>query len=435
MYVFWMAATMAFAGQLGDRYPQDASAGAPSPPAAASSEAGAPAGDVAAPAASVTIQLSDAESAGAPAASAPAAAAPAATAPTAAAPAATAPAAAASDATAAAEAERSVVAGATGPKPSELMRTLMKPPAAGQLQGVPLTLGEAVRASNSRQNQTARAKAYWNLSAAAGEYYLAMLEQTQLAALRQMVAAPGPLWDQKLREYDARTEVARSSAQAAQLELQQLVGGTSLPLPADLPHCGRYNTEYEEIFKTQPNLAAKQLDELMPLRYEQLRSQANGVVEAHQWLTQVSQTRDPSTDGAGLLQAYDLLSLRRRAFLATARDYNKEIAAYTELAAPDVVGPDRLVAMMIRTSAAGAAPWERSAVTPASANEEATADAGAGAAGANDAPSAQADAQGLSSPRTFRFRRPLQRLFNREKSIVVKRPLLRRSSHENEGDE
>lgn len=417
MQVIWMLATLAVAGQLGERYPQEATAAAKAPPAeTAATDAGRPAGESAgdpsgAAATSVTVSLQDTKAA------------------------------AATDPAANSEIpERSVVAVAAGPKPSELIRTFLKPPAAGPLPGVPLTLGEAVRTATSRQNQTERAKAYWNLSAAVGETYLAVLERTQLGALKQMVTAPSPAWDQKLREADARVELARSTAQAAQLRLQQLVGGAALPLPADVPHCGRYNTEYDEIFKAQPNLAAKQLHELMPLRYEQLRFQAGGVAEANDWLTQVSQTRDPSTDGTGLLQAYDLLSLRRRALLATARDYNQEIASYTELAAPDVVGSDRLVAMMIRTSGSGDAPWERSAVAPASANEELSGSEGAAAtAGDTGRPSLEGDGKPdrNETPRTYRsFRRPFQRLFNREKSIVVNRfPLLRRDSNRNNRDE
>src|SRR5690606_808693 len=114
------------------------------------------------------------------------------------------------------------------------------------------------------------------------------------------------------REYDTRVELARQAALAAQLQLQKLLGPArqnALSLPADVPHCGRYNTEYDEIFGQRPNQTAKQLDELMPLRYEQLRSQARSIVEAHDWLERVSESRDPNTDGTGLLQAYDLLSL------------------------------------------------------------------------------------------------------------------------------
>src|SRR5690606_23926600 len=118
----------------------------------------------------------------------------------------------------------------------------------------------------------------------------------------------------------------------------------------------------------------------------------------------------------GLLQAYDLLSLRRRAFMATARDYNHEIAAYTELAAPAQVAPDRLVAMMIRTSAGNAeTSWQKSDVQQAGAVEPAGATADPAAALAEQP-------AGVGDGRVLRqVRRPLQRLLGREKSIVVER--------------
>ena len=341
-------------------------------------------------------------------------------------------------------AENSLLAN-NGPKPSEVVRTLLTPPVDGKLVGSPVTLGEAVREARSRQDQTARAKAYWELSAAVGDYYLALLEQRQLTALRQQITAPGQAWEPKLRDSAARVELAQHTAAAAQLRLQQLIGvaaNGSLPLPSDAPHCGRYNTEYEEIFAGHPNTAARQLADLMPLRFEQLRTQAKAIVEAHDWLNQVSLQRDTTTDGTGLLQAYDLLSLRRRAFLTTACDYNKEIAAYTELAAPAQVAPDRLVAMMIRASTdAATPPWQRDRIQQTAANEDITPTPELPAAQAP--PASTASAADAAPPqnttprgnRTFRQFRPLQRLFNREKSIVVDRLIQRRHNSDDNDDQ
>ena len=311
--------------------------------------------------------------------------------------------------------QRSVLA--AGPKPSELMRELIKPPAVRQLAGVPITLGDAVRDARTRQDQTARAKAYWNLSAAAADYYLALLENTELGILRQSVTTPSKQWDVRQREAQARVEVALRAAQSAQLQLHQLLGrgaGGSLPLPGDVPHCGRYNAEYDEIFATRPDPMAKQLSELLPLRYTDLRAQAQSVADAAQWREEMSKRRDPASDGLELLNSQDLLSLKRRAFIATARDYNQEIAAYTELAAPAEVAPDRLVAMMIRTATTtDQLPWQSSGIQQASALEP--------TAPADGAKQADASSRlNSSSPKVRRVRRPLQRLLDgdREHSIV-----------------
>lgn len=311
--------------------------------------------------------------------------------------------------------QRSVLA--AGAKPSDLMQQLMKPPAAGQLSGVPMTLGEAVRDARTRQDQTQRARAYWNLSAATADYYLALLENSDLGILRQSLTTANKLWDVRQREALTRVEMALRASQSAQLQLHQVLGraaGGLLPLPADAPHCGRYNAEYEEIFATRPDPIARQLSELLPLRHQELRAQAQSVADAVAWRDEMSQRRDPAGDGLELLNAQDLLALKRRAFIATARDYNQEIAAYTELAAPAEVTPERLVAMMIRTSATtDPLPWQSAGV------QQATAVAPPATA-ADDTPAETSPKSVARSPEIRQVRRPLQRLLdgNREHSIV-----------------
>jgi hypothetical protein len=319
--------------------------------------------------------------------------------------------------------QRSVLA--AGPKPSDLMRQLIKEPAASQLAGVQITLGEAVREARSRQDQTARAKAYWNLSAAVADYYLALLENTELGVLRQSVTSPNKQWDVRQREAQARVEVALRAAQGAQLQLHQLLGQTatgSLPLPGDVPHCGRYNAEYDEIFGARPDAIAKQLSDLLSLRYADLRAQAQSIADAAAWREEMSRRRDPAGDGLELLNSQDLLSLKRRAFIATARDYNQEIAAYTELAAPAEVAPDRLVAMMIRTAATtDDLSWQSSGVRQAAAEEPAVPDVAALPPAAEVRDVEVSSVPSKFTPETRReVRRPLQRILDgeREHSIV-----------------
>jgi hypothetical protein len=318
--------------------------------------------------------------------------------------------------------QRSVLA--VGPKPSELMRQLMKPPATGQLSGVPVTLGEAVQDARSRHDQTQRAKAYWNLSAAVADYYLALLENTELSVLRQSVTVPSKQWETRQRETQTHVDLARRAAQAAQLQLHQLLGrgsSGSLPLPGDVPHCGRYNAEYDEIFASRPDPIARQLSELLPLRYNDLRSQAQSVADAAAWREEMSRRRDPAGDGLELLHSQDLLSLKRRAFIATAREYNQEIAAYTELAAPAEVAPDRLVAMMIRTSNTDAQlPWQSSGVEQASVQEPTAPDIAA-LPPAADARQVEAASRAQTfAPENYReVRRPLQRLLDRDREHSI----------------
>lgn len=305
-----------------------------------------------------------------------------------------------------------------GPKPSKMMQDLMKAPAAATLTGTPVTLGEAVRDSRTRQDQTQRAKAYWDLAAATADYYLALLESQELATLRAGVSLPGQQWDARGTESANRVDLAKKAAQAAQLQLHNLLGGglASLPLPADVPHCGRYNAEYEEIFAQRQDLVAKKLAEVLALRHAELRDMTQAIEDAQAFRASVSANRNPSGDGSDLLAAQQLLSLQRRAFVARAREYNQEIAAYTELAAPAEVPADRLVAMMIRVSApTDQLNWGQG-IEPVAATEPVTPTEGAAATAKNgDAPSTFAE-------RHQEVRRPLQRLLGRERerSIVVR---------------
>jgi hypothetical protein len=313
------------------------------------------------------------------------------------------------------------------------MRNILKAPATGQLSGAPITLSDAVRDARTRQEQTERAKAYWDLSAAMADFYLAQLEEMELTILHQGLKLPGKVWDGRLKGAEARIDIARRSAQAAQLRLHQLLGrgaASPLPIPADAPHCGRYAAEYEEIFATRPSAIAEQLSKLMPLRYDELRSQAQAIADAEAARNVTREQLNPNGDGAELLQAQDLLALRRRAFIATARDYNQEIAAYTELAAPAGVPADRLVAMMIRTSApTGPAPWSPPGVQQATALQpipQTTAQSQAQQPNpAQGRPQTFANGQ-QQQQHQYESRRPglVQRVFNRDRehSILVNRP-------------
>jgi hypothetical protein len=311
------------------------------------------------------------------------------------------------------------------PKTSVLMREWSRPPRTGQLPGIPMSLAEALRGAETRQQQTDRTMGYWDLAAKVTQYYLVRRDAMELAVLRQGVTKPGPQWEVKALALQNAQDLAQQSAEAAQARLQQLCGrttATSPPLPADLPHCGKYETRYDEIFANRADAAAKQLDALLPLKYAELRNQAGLVAEASNWLEQVSKSRDPNSDGVGLLRAHELLSLRRRSLVDAVHDYNQDIAIYTELAAPNEVGTERLVAMLIRVSNSGTSGREPTGVQPASGTQDA-ADADRASQAAFDGPEANpASPQPTYRSRHRTVRRPaFWRLRNREHSILVDR--------------
>jgi hypothetical protein len=72
------------------------------------------------------------------------------------------------------------------------------------------------------------------------------------------------------------------------------------------------------------------------------------VVRAEAWLDWVASQRSSASDGTGAVRALELLALRRRAFVQIARDYNRRIARYAELAAPGEIDPRQLIGMLIK---------------------------------------------------------------------------------------
>jgi hypothetical protein len=127
-------------------------------------------------------------------------------------------------------------------------------------------------------------------------------------------------------------------------------GSNFLPLPADAPHCANYEAHFEHIFARGGPAEAKELATLLPLRYGELKNAAAAVISSEQWLDSFASSRSGDLEGA--LRALELLALRRRAFVQIARDYNRRIARYAELASPGQISAARLTSMLIKSSSA-----------------------------------------------------------------------------------
>ncbi|NOY42404.1 MAG: hypothetical protein GXP26_11280 [Planctomycetes bacterium] len=257
-------------------------------------------------------------------------------------------------------------------KPLQLMRSFLEEPLRGKLVGTPWALADVVQGAPSRAEQTRRVEAYWELTATVAQYHIALQDVVRLKTLQASVRQPSPQWEMELQSLEAQVQVAGRTAKVAQHRLQRLLGRSadeSLPLPSDMPHCGAYGTRYNEIFSERHSKLAGQLNELLPLNYQAIQSQAAGVVAANQWLQTVSQTRNPNTDGRGLLKAFELLALRRNAFVDAVRDYNVNIASYAEVASPGEVGTGRLMAMLMHLSPEQRQSWDSQGIRRASAEE------------------------------------------------------------------
>jgi hypothetical protein len=216
---------------------------------------------------------------------------------------------------------------------------------------------EVVAGGQSRSDQALRVEAYWDLCSSVADYYLGVLEQQELQRLRTIIPQAGATFQQAERELAVRVGTSQRAAMASQYRLASLMALSegSLPLPADLPHCGNYQSHYEQIFAGRPVAEAQELSALLPLRYAELKSAAAAVARAQDWLTSVENVRGADSDGTGSIRALELLALHRRAFVQIARDYNRRIARYVELATPGEIGSERLIGRLILRSGASTA--------------------------------------------------------------------------------
>ena len=168
----------------------------------------------------------------------------------------------------------------TGMKPSSMMRAMLTPPTGSQLTGQPVKLDEVVAGATSRMDQSQRIEAYWDLCSSVADYYLGVREQDELQRLRGMTQQPGAAWQQAQSELGVRISTSLKAAVASQYRLASLMGRAEsgfLPLPADIPHCGDYYTRDEQVFANRSSVEARQLSELLPLRYQELKDASTAV--------------------------------------------------------------------------------------------------------------------------------------------------------------
>jgi hypothetical protein len=239
---------------------------------------------------------------------------------------------------------------------------MLEAPLVGGLTGTKLTLAQAVDNALSRADQTQRVVAYWDLSQAVADYYLALDDRTKLAGLRQGISLPTPAWETARMNAEARVELARDRVSAAQAYLGAVTGNTMpgfAPLPTDLPFTGPYETRYAQLFQNRSSYLAEQLNELLPRLYSELSTNTAAIADARKAIFMASDRRTPQNDGGELLQAYELFAAHRRQFLAAVSEYNLGIVHYTEIATPGNVDTERLVAMLIRTGSSPNTTFDR----------------------------------------------------------------------------
>jgi hypothetical protein len=220
--------------------------------------------------------------------------------------------------------------------PPELVAKAMTLPAGGTLSGQPLTMLSALSSSTTdRDRQLKIIHAYWQLAEAAANYHFSRDYAQSLDNLKSR-----SFGDAALRSATASAEAQiQESASAAVLmqhelaELMHAPAGQPLPLPADPPCVGAYDTKYKELFAQRTPPGAARLNErILPIQRQAIDQRAKAVDFAE----------DAAREDYQNIQ--DAVACRRdlfeqqKAFFHLTRAYNCNIADYGLAVVP--VGTD-----------------------------------------------------------------------------------------------
>ncbi|HEY5315106.1 MAG TPA: hypothetical protein VIK18_21420, partial [Pirellulales bacterium] len=221
------------------------------------------------------------------------------------------------------------------------------------------SLAEVLAAATEPAQQLELTRAYWKLAAALALYRMACDEYELLAVIRDSVGARHQSSDDlvavQMRRARAAAQLEEASARvlAAQYELGQrirLPDGAPLPLPADKPHVGTYNTRFDQIYAAAAAPpAARFADRTLELRHSQIDQRA-AVVRASEDVLEVEQEfySQGTTDLATLMSAVDNWAQQRRAFLAAVVQYNAQIADYALHVPRGSLAADSLAGLLIK---------------------------------------------------------------------------------------
>jgi hypothetical protein len=245
------------------------------------------------------------------------------------------------------------------------MQAMLARPPASQLSGDSVRLVDVITSGRTRNEQTQRIEAYWDLCSSVADYYLSVREQDELRSVTSAASRQSAALQEAEKKMAIRSDTALRAARASQFRLAGFIGRgpTNLPLPADLPHCGSYTSRYDQVFAGRSSPEAQGLAQLLPMRYAELDDAAVNVASAEDWLKGVI-SHSENSDAAGNLKALELLALQRRAFVQIARDYNRRIARYSELATPGQISPERLASMLIKRAGSSTATRSGNAAPP-----------------------------------------------------------------------
>src|SRR4029078_13045696 len=104
-----------------------------------------------------------------------------------------------------------------------------------------------IATGRTRNEQTQRIEAYWDLCSSVADYYLSVREQDELRNLSAAAGGQKGAFEEAEKKMGIRADTALRAARASQFRLAGFIGRGpgNLPLPADQPHCGSYTSRYD----------------------------------------------------------------------------------------------------------------------------------------------------------------------------------------------
>lgn len=264
-----------------------------------------------------------------------------------------------------------------------LIAVLLTLPGELHITGRPTPLAETIASATQPQQQLEAVRSYWKLSSVLALYRVAWDEYQAWASIRDSAAArrlsAADLLAAQTRRAQAAAQLEQAAEQllVAQEELVQrlhLPTGAPLPLPADKPHVGTYNTRYEQIYRSATLATEAQFNHrtLEPRRLLVERRAAAEQAAEDVFEAEMERFNAGNLDFRSLATALDAWNRQRRAFVAVVAQYNNQIAEYA-LQVPrgnQPLAADSLAGMLVRSPAKWSPPAAPTGVVPATYNQE-----------------------------------------------------------------
>src|SRR4051794_3119800 len=171
-------------------------------------------------------------------------------------------------------------------KSAAMMQAMLAQPHNSQLPGDSVRLVEVVSTGRTRNEQTQRIEAYWDLCSSVADYYLSVREQDELRSLTAAASRQSASLQEAEKKMAVRSNTSLLAARASQYRLAGFIsrGPNNLPLPGDLPHCGTYTSRYDQVFAGRSSPEAQGLAQLLPMRYAELDDAAGGINRGGGWV-------------------------------------------------------------------------------------------------------------------------------------------------------